>query len=124
MSSWIRGGVPSEIKLSGTEYVPAEGETITYKLSGRGGPVHIGGNSKTYKESNPFLGGFTQSFSVDEDEFASLVELQSSSSEITGYFTMPSGETYNVFGGIGNDGPLENDNGTCSVEFYGKVEQQ
>lgn len=121
---WIRGGVPRELVLSGREFTPAEAETATYMLSGRGGPVHIGGNSDTYKESNPFIGGLNQTVAADEDDFAALVELQQSAEKITGYFTMPSGETFNLFGGIGNDGALELDNGTVAVEFRGNVERQ
>ncbi len=122
--AWIRGGVPTDFNLGGYDFDPAEGENINYMLSGRGGAVHIAGNGTTYKESNPLLGGFNQTFSVDEDSLANLVALQESSESVTGYFTMPSGETYNVSGGISNDGALENDNGTVSIEFRGTVTQQ
>ena len=124
MPKWIKGGVPREFVLTGREFTPAEGETATYMLSGRGGPVHIGGNSDIYKESNPFLGGVNQSLACDEDEFIALKEMQESAEKITGYMTMPSGETFNLFGGIGNDGPLELDNGVVPVEFRGNVEKQ
>ena len=124
MGSWIRGGVPRDFVINGREFTPAEGETINYMLSGRGGPVHIGGNSEVYKESNPLLGGATQSLACDEDDFAALVVMQESSEELTGYFTMPSGETFSMFGGIANDGALELDNGVVSIEFRGKVEKQ
>jgi hypothetical protein len=124
MAKWIKGGVPREFVLSGREFTPAEGETATYMLSGRGGPVHIGGNFDIYKESNPYLGGVNQSLSCDEDAFIALKELQESAEKITGYMTMPSGETFNLFGGIGNDGALELDNGVVAVEFRGNVEKQ
>lgn len=124
MAKWIRGGVPREFVLAGREYTPAEGETANIMLSGRGGPVHIGGNGDPYKESNPYLGGVNQSLACDEDDHAALVALQESSEKITGYMTMPSGETYNLFGGIGNDGALELDNGVVAIEFRGNVERQ
>lgn len=124
MPKWIKGGVPRDLVLNGKEFTPAEGETATYMISGRGGPVHIGGNGETYKESNPQLGGLNQSISCDEDEFIALKELQESAEKITGYFTMPSGETFNLFGGIANDGSLELDNGVVAIEFRGKVEKQ
>ena len=124
MGKWIIGGVPRDFVLSGREFKPAEGETATYMLSGRGGPVHIAGNGATYKESNPLLGGYNQSYACDEETFLFLKELQESSEEIVGYFTMPSGVTFNVFGGISNDGPLELDNGVVAIEFRGKVEKQ
>lgn len=121
---WIRGGVPRDFVLNGREFTPAEGETITYMLSGRGGPVHLGGNGETYKESNPLLGGANQSLACDEDDFIALKALQENSEKVTGYFTMPSGETFTMIGGIGNDGALELDNGVVAIEFRGKVEKQ
>ena len=124
MSSWVRGGVPRDFVLNGREFTPAEGETINYMISGRGGPVHIGGNGAVYKESNPQLGGANQSLACDEDDFEFLVALQESSEQVTGYFTMPSGATFNLFVGISNDGALELDNGVVSLEVRGKVERQ
>ena len=124
MGKWIRGGVPRDFVLNGREFTPAEDETITYMLSGRGGAVHIGGNGDTYKESNPLLGGANQSLACDEDDFIALKDLQESSTKITGYFTMPSGETFTMIGGIGNDSNLELDNGVVAIEFRGKVEKQ
>lgn len=122
--SWIKGGVPREINLNGNDYAAAEGETITYMLSGRGGPVKVDGNNDAYQESNPYLGGFNQVLSVDENQFESLKTAQESGQKITGYVTMPSGKTFNCFGGISSDGALENDNGTVSIEFRGKYEPQ
>ncbi len=124
MSKWIIGGVPRDFVLSNREFKPAEGETMTYMLSGRGGPVHIAGNGETYKDSNPLLGGANQSLACDEDDFIFLKGLQESAEELVGYFTMPSGVTFNMFGGIANDGPLELDNGVVAIEFRGKVEKQ
>lgn len=124
MGKFIRGGVPRDFVLSGREFTPAEGETINYMLSGRGGPMHIGGNGTVYKESNPLLGGANQSLACDEDDFAFLVALQESSEQLTGYFTMPSGETFSMFVGISNDGALELDNGVVALEVRGNVEKQ
>ena len=124
MGKWIRGGVPRDFVLNGREFTPAEDETITYMLSGRGGPVHLGGNGETYKESNPQLGGANQSLACDEDDFIALNALKENSTKITGYFTMPSGETFTMIGGISNDSNLELDNGVVAIEFRGKVEPQ
>lgn len=124
MAKWLKGGVPREFVLSGREFTPAEGEKAVYMLSGRGGPVHIGGNSDTYMESNPLLGGVNQSLACDAEEFKALKDMQGSAEKITGYMTMPSGETFNLFGGIGNDGALELDNGVVALEFRGNVEEQ
>ena len=124
MAKWIRGGVPREFNFAGIDLHPAEGETVTYMLSGRGGPIHLAGDGDIYQESNPLLGGVNQTFSVSDDEFKKLVDAQSSSEKKTGYFTMPSGVTFNIFGGIGNDGALELDNGTVALEIRGNVEEQ
>ncbi len=124
MSDWIIGGVPRDFVINGREFTPAEGEQLNYMLSGRGGPVHIGGNSSTYKESNPFLGGANQVLACDTDDFDALVTLAGSGSKLTGYFTTASGKTFTMIGGISNDGPLESDNGNVSLEFRGKVEPQ
>ena len=124
MSKFIRGGVPREYNLGGYNFHPAEGENAMIKLSGRGGAMHIAGDSDIYKESNPQLGGFNQTLSCDNEDFANLRLLQDSSEKITCYVTMPDGTTYNLFGGISNDGALELDNGTVSVEFEGNVEEQ
>ena len=123
MSQYIRGGVPREINL-GEDYDPAEGETISYMISGRGGPVHIAGNGVAYQESNPFIGGFDQTISVDDDQFQTLVEKQSTGEKIVGYVTMANGVTFNFEGGIANDGVLVNDNGTVALECRGKFEKQ
>ena len=124
MSKFIRGGVPREYNLGGYNFHPAEGENAMIKLSGRGGAMHIAGDSDIYREMNPQLGGFNQTLSCDNEDFANLRLLQDSSEKITGYVTMPDGTTYNLFGGISNDGALELDNGTVSVEFSGNVEEQ
>jgi len=124
MSKFIRGGVPREFNLNGYDFHPAEGENINYKLSGFGGPAHIAGDGDIYGEYNPLMGGWTQSFSVDGDDFKNLVNMQSSTEKVVGYWTMPNGETYNFTGKISNDGSLENDNGVVSVEFSGNVEAQ
>lgn len=124
MSKFIRGGVPRDYNLGGFDFHPAEGENALIKLSGRGGTVHIAGDSDIYKESNPQLGGFNQVLSCDNEDFAKLRTLQDSAEKLTGYATMPDGTTYNMFVGISNDGPLELDNGTVSVELAGNVEEQ
>ena len=124
MSSFIRGGVPRDFQLGGYTFHAAEGENALIKLSGRGGTVQVAGDGDLYKTSNPQIGGFNQTLSCDEDDFANLRLLQDSSEKITGYATMPSGKTYNLFGAISNDGPLELDNGTVSIEFMGNVELQ
>ncbi len=124
MSKFLRGGVVRDFNLGGFDFHPAEGEKISYKLSGRGGAAHIAGDGDIYGESNPQMGGFTQSFSCDEDDFKNLRTLQNSSEKITGYFTMPSGSTFNCFGKISNDESLELDDGVVSVEFMGNVEEQ
>ena len=124
MSSFIRGGVPRDFALEGNTFHAAEGETALIKLSGRGGAVKIAGDSDIYRESNPQIGGFNLTLSCDEDDFAKLRELQNSSEKLTGYATMPSGKTYTLIVAISNDGPLELDNGTVSLETMGNVELQ
>jgi len=124
MAKFIRGGVPRDFNFAGIDMHPAEGETITYMLSGRGGAVHIAGDADIYQESNPLIGGANQTVSVSDDEFKALVDAQSSGEKQTGYFTTAAGVTFNMFGGIANDGPLELDNGTVSLEIRGKVEDQ
>lgn len=121
---WINGGVPREFNFAGIDLTPTEGETLTYMLSGRGGPVHIGGNGRTYKESNPYLGGVNQSVLVSDDDMKTLTDAQGSGEEQTGYITTASGVTFNIFGGIANDGPLENNNGNVALEIRGNVEEQ
>jgi hypothetical protein len=121
---WIRGGVPREINLFNIDLDPAEGETITYMLSGRSGAVHIAGNSQLYQESNPHLGGFNQTVNCDDDDFESLKAAQENGERITGYVTHANGVTYSFEGGIANDGPLENDNGNVALECRGKYERQ
>lgn len=121
---WIRGGVPREFNFADRDWTPAEGETLTYMLSGRGGAVHIGGNSEAYQESNPFLGGINITVSVDHEDFKELVAAQSAGEKLNGYVVTAANETLNVVGGIANDGSLENDNGTVSLEIRGTVEAQ
>jgi hypothetical protein len=124
MSNFIRGGVPRDINLGGFTFQAAEGETSVLRLSGRGGTVKLSGSSLPYKESNPQIGAFNQTLTVDEDDFANLRTLQDSNEVITGYVTMPSGKTYNLFVSISNDDALELDNGTVSLETMGNVELQ
>lgn len=124
MSKFLKGGVPRDIKLNGNPYAAAQDEKLTYMLSGRGGPVAIDGNGEPYQESNPLLGGFNITLSVDEDEFQTLEDMRKSGVKIVGYFTTASNTTFNVSGGISSDTALENDNGTVSIEFRGKVEPQ
>jgi hypothetical protein len=124
MSKFIRGGVPRDYNLGGFDFHPAEGETAVIKLSIFLFPVKIAGDTDIYREYNPQIGGFNLTLSCDNEDFANLRTLQSSSEKLTGYSTMPDGTTYNLFGGISNDGPLELDNGTVSVEFMGNVEEQ
>ncbi len=124
MSKWIRGGVPRELNFAGIDLHPAEGETLKYMLSGRGGPVHIAGDGDLYKESNPEIGGVNQTVSVSDDEFAVLVAAKGSAEKQNGYVTTAAGVTFYIFGGISNDGPLENDNGNVALEIRGNVEEQ
>ena len=124
MAKFIRGGVPRELNFAGIDLHPAEGETVTYMLSGRGGPAHIAGDGDIYAESNPFMGGVNQTVSVSDDEFKTLVTAQGSGEKQTGYFTTAAGVTFNIFGAIANDGPLELDNGTVALEIKGNVEEQ
>lgn len=124
MASFIRGGVPIDFNLDGETYSAAEGENALIKLSGRGGAVHIAGDSTIYREQNPQLGGVNQTLSCDEAQFALLREAQNSSEKLTGYMTMPSGETYNMVVAITNDGALELDNGTVSLELAGNITLQ
>ena len=124
MGKFIRGGVPRELNFAGIDLHPAEGETVTYMLSGRGGPAHIAGDSDIYAESNPFMGGVNQTVSVSDDEFKTLVDAQGSGEKQTGFFTTAAGVTFNIFGSIANEGPLELDNGTVALEIKGNVEEQ
>lgn len=124
MSKFIRGGVPRDYNLGGFDFHPAEGEKALIKLSGRGGAMHLAGDSDPYKESNPQLGGFNQTLSCDNEDFANLRTLQDSNEKVTGYATMPDGTTYTLIGGISNDEALELDDGTVSVEFSGTVTEQ
>lgn len=124
MAEWLRGGVPREINFADREWDPADGETLKYMLSGRGGPVHITGNAKAYQESNPFLGGADFTISIGDSEFEELVAAQSAGVELNGYFITAAGVTFNMKGGIANDGAIENDNGTVSLEIRGIVERQ
>ena len=124
MSKFVRGGVPRDFNFAALDLHPAEGETVTYMLSGRGGPIHIAGDGDIYGESNPQLGGVNQTFAVSDDEFKALVDVQASSELQTGFFTTAAGVTFNIFGGIANDGPLELDNGTVALEIRGNVEEQ
>ena len=78
MSNFIRGGVPRDINLGGFTFHAAEGETSVIKLSGRGGAVKIAGDGDLYRESNPQIGAFNQTLSVDEDDLANLRTLQDS----------------------------------------------
>ena len=121
---FIRGGVPREFNFADIDLHPAEGETLTYMLSGRGGPAHIAGDGDIYGESNPFMGGANQTVSVSDDEFKTLKEAQNSSELQTGYFTTAAGVTFNIFGKISNDGNLELDNGNVALEIRGNVEEQ
>lgn len=121
---FIRGGVPREFNFGGLNLHPAEGENLNYSLSGRSGAVHIAGDGDIYQESNPTLGMVKQTISVSDDEFAALVAVQASGEKKSGYFTTAAGVTFNVFGGISNDGPLELDNGTVALEIAGIVEPQ
>lgn len=122
--AFIRGGVPREFNFGGLDLHPAEGETLTLMLSGRGGPAHIAGDGDIYGESNPFMGGVNQAVSVSDDEFQDLIDIQSSGELQSGYVTTGAGVTFNIFGKIANDGALELDNGTVSLEIKGRVEQQ
>ena len=124
MGKFIRGGVPREFNFAGIDLHPSEGETLTYMLSGRGGPAHIAGDGDIYGESNPFMGGVNQSVSVSDDEFKTLKEAQDSGELQTGYVTTAAGVTFNIFGKIANDGNLENDNGNVALEIKGNVEEQ
>ena len=124
MGKFIRGGSPRDFNLGGYTFSVAEGENAVIKLSGRGGAMHLTGDSLLYKESNPQIGGFNITLSCDNDDFTNLRTLQDSAEIITGYATMPDGTTYTLSGGISNDGALELDNGTVSLEFMGNVTEQ
>ena len=125
MSLFTRGGVPREFNFAGLDLDPAEGETVTYMLSGRSGARHKAGNGNNYRESNPALGGVNQTVSVSDDDFAALVAAQESGVKLNGYFTTSAGKTFNILNaGISNDGPLELDNGTVALEIGGDVEEQ
>ena len=124
MAKYIRGGVPREMNISGVDYDPAEGAQIKFMLAGRSGAVHIAGNSEIYQESNPSLGGWDQDLSCDGEQFKTLSDAQAEGDKVSGYFITAAGTSYTFNGGIANDGPLELDNGVCSVEFRGKVEVQ
>lgn len=124
MSKFIRGGVPTDINIGGYTFHAAEGEKAVIKLSGRGGTAHIAGDSDIYGESNPQMGGFNQTLSCDEDDFANLRELQNSNQIQTGYVTMPSGSTYTLRVKISNDDALELDDGLVPLETMGNVELQ
>ena len=125
MSKFIRGGVPREFNFAGIDLHPAEGETVTYMLSGRGGPMHKSGDGQNYKESNSYLGGVNQVVSVSDDEFKTLADTQASGEKQAGYFTTASGVTFNILdAGISNDGPLQLDDGKVTLEIGGDVEEQ
>lgn len=124
MSKFIRGGVPRELNFAGIDLHPAEGENINYSLPGRSGVVKLAGDGSRYKSSNPYAGKVTQTVSVSDDEFQALVDAQSSGEEQSGYFTTAAGVTFNIFGSISNDGPLELDDGTVSLEIMGDIEEQ
>lgn len=124
MGAFLRGGVPKDIKLDGFPFAAAQDEKITYMVSTRGGTVSVDGNGDPYQESNPQNGGFNLVFSVDDDEFIQMEAIKSAGAKIVGYFTTASNRTFNVAGGISSDTALENDNGTVSVEFRGKVTPQ
>lgn len=124
MSRFIRGGVPREVNIKGLNLAPADGETISYALSGRGGEVKIDGNENPYQTSVPQLGGFELGFSVSDDEMADLRELQNSGTLHVGYFTTASGDTFNFQGGIDSAEALNNEDGVVIIPFRGKVEPQ
>lgn len=124
MSEFIRGGVPRDINLNGNTFHAAEGEKPTIALSGFGGDVHLAGDGDLYGESNPQIGMFNQSLSCDEDDFAILRELQNSGQKLTGYVTMPSGRTYNLFVKISNTEALTLEDGIVALETKGNVELQ
>ncbi len=124
MPEFIKGGVPREMNIGGNDFDPAEGAQINYMVSGRSGPVHIAGNEKIYRESNPSLGGWNQDLACDSVQFQKLVEIQEAETEGSGYFITAAGIAYTFNGAISNDGPLELNNGVCSVEWRGKVEKQ
>lgn len=124
MAKFIRGGVPREFNFADIDLHPAEGENVNYSLPGRSGVVKVAGDGDIYRESNPYTGKVAQTVSVSDDEFQTLVDAQTSGEKKTGYFTTAAGVTFNINGAISNDGPLENDNGTVSLEIMGNIEEQ
>jgi len=119
MSEKIRGGVPREIIIDGLEFDPAEGATMTYRLSGRSGPVKMAGNGQVYKESNPHTGHFSQDLSVDAKGFKSLQDLQTSGRFVSATVTTAGNEVIDGKMSVANDGALENNNGVVSLEMAG-----
>ena len=124
MSKFIRGGVPRDFNLGGYDFHPAEGAKAEFALSGFGGDVHLAGDADVYRDYDPQIGGWNQDFSCDNDDFANLRALQSSTEIVTGYATMPDGTTYNLFVAIANTEALKMNDGIVSVELKGKVEEQ
>jgi hypothetical protein len=116
----IRGGVPREIIIDGVEYEPAEGANLTYRLSGRSGPVHMAGNGTLYAESNPHPGMFAQDISVDAARFKALCALQSSGRFVSVTVTTAGNEVIDGKMKVNNDGALENNNGVVSLEMAGE----
>lgn len=124
MSTWIKGGVPTDVNIEGINLAPGDGETLTYSLSGRGGAMKMDGNENPYSSSNPQLGGFELGFVVSDDEMIDIRNIQNSQQKLTGYFTTASGITFNFFGGIDSEESLSNEDGIVTIPFKGKVEQQ
>lgn len=121
MGEMVRSGVPREIVIQGTEYDPAEGATMTYRISGRSGAVHTAGNGGHYKESNPHSGYISQDISVDSQQFKSLSDLQSAGDFVSVTVTTAGNEVLDGFMAVANDEAVENSNGVVTVELAGRL---
>lgn len=122
MSNRIRSGVAREIIIDGYEYEPAEGAKLTYRLSGRSGPVHIAGNGVTYKESNPVVGHFSQDVSADAAAYKRLKELETSGRFVPVTITTAGNDILDGEMSVSTDGGLDNDDGTVSLEMGGNLD--
>jgi len=122
--NWIKGGVPREVNVDGFNFPPADGETISYSLSGRGGEIKLDGNSNPYQGSSPQIGGFELGYIIGDDDMSRVREIQNSNVKLTGYFTTAAGDTFNFFGGIDGTDALSNEDGVVTIPFKGIVEPQ
>jgi len=118
----IRGGVPREIIIDGTEYEPAADSELSYQLSGRSGPVMLAGNGVAYGNSSPHPGRFAQDISLAPAKFSKLAALQSSGRFVAVSLTDAGNSVFYGMMKVHNDGALENANGIVSLEMAGTLE--